>query len=369
MAQQAGRVLWSWSRFNIITCHCYAPSGIAALATPSCSGSGSGLGARRRSGSGSGSAVPEHIFFCRIERHPKSSRQAGRTGQRRMYSDHAQDASDMTPQEMASLQKDLFREASCLTRTLYRKCLQSVRLIAKGNARDEDDFAAREARELDPLSGGDDVSERISMAPPVNRRNELASRANYYNAFARESFDGHWSLLGPHGFHIGDEGNMTHGLGGSTPTGGDGPWNQYRGGHHHLGGQMPAQSHRAGSGGDSGDGGNDGAKGDAKYYMWREDQVEQFVYLIRSGEEKRQWVLSDYEFEDPCITPNRGNSRKDEHQIWPQQLEDRLKNFEAKSNELVKKMYKREGWLHSSDHGHLAQDDGFFSDSDSEDDQ
>ena len=51
------------------------------------------------------------------------------------------------------------------------------------------------------------------MAPPVNRQNELSSRANYYRAFTREHFDGHYNLLGRHGFHLGDEGNMRHGLG------------------------------------------------------------------------------------------------------------------------------------------------------------
>ena len=66
------------------------------------------------------------------------------------------------------------------------------------------------------------------------------------------------SLLGAHGFHIGDEGDAAQGLG--RPAGGDGDgdvgagggrrgWNQYQGGHHHLGGQMSAQHRGSGRGG------------------------------------------------------------------------------------------------------------------------
>ena len=121
---------------------------------------------------------------------------------------------NMTVHEMTNLQTKLLQEASYLTRTLYRKCLQSIKVIAKGNSRDESDFAERECNERKQFEPGSGVNlnERISMAPPVNRQNELSSRANYYKTFTREHFDGHWNLLGAHGFHIGDEGNMRHGL-------------------------------------------------------------------------------------------------------------------------------------------------------------
>lgn len=263
----------------------------------------------------------------------------------------------LTSNELASLQTKLLHEASYLTRTLYRKCLQSVNLLAKGNARDEDDFSAREIRErnqfIDNDGGGTSRvdMERISMAPPVNRLNELASRANYYRAFSRENFDGHWNLLGEHGFHIGTQGNMTHGLGG--PGGGQQRWNQYQGGHHHLGGQMSAQYQGSAEGSGNGSGNND-----VVHYMWREEQVEQFVYLIKSGEEKRQWILNDYDFEDPYNSPKGA---------WSQELEDRLRDFEAQSNVLVKEMYRRNGWIHSSDYSEKQAEDDFFSDSDSDD--
>jgi hypothetical protein len=34
--------------------------------------------------------------------------------------------------------------------------------------------------------------------------------------------------------------------------------------------------------------------------MWREDQIEQFTYLIRSREKKRCWLMNNYKFEDTC---------------------------------------------------------------------
>jgi hypothetical protein len=72
--------------------------------------------------------------------------------------------------------------------------------------------------------------------------------------------------------------------------------------------------HWGGSGGGNGGGGRGGKNdhgtaddnikdaaaggGSGWHYMWREEQIEQFVYLIRSGEGKRQWVMNDYKFED-----------------------------------------------------------------------
>jgi hypothetical protein len=133
------------------------------------------------------------------------------------------------------------------------------------------------------------------------------------------------SLLGMHSFHIGNKGGAGPGLkkhtgsnGGSNGKGvgaggGQGGWNQHRGGHRHLGGQMSPQHWGGGSRG-SGGGGQGGKNnrgvadedvadvaaegGGGRHYMWREKQIEQFTYLIRSGEGKRWWVTNDYEFED-----------------------------------------------------------------------
>ena len=228
----------------------------------------------------------------------------------------------MTAQEMSSLQTKLFQEATYLTRTLYRKCLQSIKVIAKGNTRDEDDFIERETKERDQFDTSKiDLNERISMDPPVNRQNELSSRSEYYKTFTRENFDGHYNLLGKHGFHIGDEGNMRHGLGVDKVV-------------------AENQSQKDNN--------------DDECYTWREDQIEQFIYLIKSGEEKRQWILNDYEFDDPC-------------EDWPTELRSQLSKFERQSTLLVKEMYHQKGWISKSETH--ADDDGFFSDSDSDDDR
>jgi hypothetical protein len=79
------------------------------------------------------------------------------------------------------------------------------------------------------------------------------------------------------------------------------------------GGQMPPKHWGGGNGGSSRGGGggknNHGMadnnvadvaawRGGGRHYMWKEEQIEQFAYLIRSGEGKRHWVINNYKFED-----------------------------------------------------------------------
>lgn len=274
-------------------------------------------------------------------------------------------ANQLSTADIHAAQTQLLKEANYLTKTLYRKCLKSIQSLARGNERDESDFSEREQSEkdqLDELLSSDRSSSskkntnnnRVSlMSPPVNRQNELSSRANYYQAFTREHFGGHWNLLGKHGFHLGEEGNMRHGLG-NVGGGGGQVGNRYEGGHHHLGGQMAAQysSHQKVASFDSDDSGKVIPQ---QYYMWREEQIEQFTYLITSGEEKRQWILSDYEFKDPCS------------KHWPEELRARIQQFEESANALVKEMYRKRGWIHSSDHEQYEWDASEDSDSDDED--
>ena len=201
----------------------------------------------------------------------------------------AADSADPEDLRLASSQSVLLAEASSLTRSLYRRCLRSASLLSSANDRDESDFLERDEdqrRRLDDYDPSGD-SGPISMAPPVDRANELRSRGGYYRSFARENFDGHWDLLGEHGFHIGE--------------GGDG-----------AGGRAAAPR------------------------PWREEQVEQFAYLIRTGEEKRRYVLGDYGFDDPC-----GDG-------WSEELEGRLGRFEEGASELTREAYGRMGWVHSS---------------------
>jgi hypothetical protein len=197
------------------------------------------------------------------------------------------------------------------------------------------------------------------MAPPVNRQNELSSRANYYKAYCRENFDGHWNLLGRDGFHLGEEGSMRHGLGGTLSSGGLGfgggqEGNGYQGGHHHLGGQMAGQYSGQVSGSKKNE---DVNESNLQHYMWREEQIEQFVYLIKYGEEKRQWVLMDYEFDDPCKS-----------QGWSEEIQRRIAAFETNANALVKDMYHRRGWTHSSDYEQYDKQSESDEDSDSDSD-
>lgn len=79
--------------------------------------------------------------------------------------------------------ENLLEEAEFLTKSLYRNCLRSVRLIRWGNAFDDKEFERREEEFQNPTAGG-----VISMAPPPNKEDELRSRAEYYHSYAREYF-------------------------------------------------------------------------------------------------------------------------------------------------------------------------------------
>jgi hypothetical protein len=85
----------------------------------------------------------------------------------------------------------------------------------------------------------------------------------------------------------------------SGADGGQGGWNHHCRGHRHLGGQMSPQ-HWGHSGGGRGGGGGGGKNdrgtadddvadvaaggGGSRHFMWREEHIKTFVYLIRGGE-------------------------------------------------------------------------------------
>ena len=79
--------------------------------------------------------------------------------------------------------EDLVEEAAALTRSLYRICLRSIKVIRWGNAFDDKEFEKREEEFANPSAGG-----MLSMAPPPNKEDELRSRAEYYKSYAREYF-------------------------------------------------------------------------------------------------------------------------------------------------------------------------------------
>lgn len=79
---------------------------------------------------------------------------------------------------------ELLQDAGYMTRSLYRSCLRSIHLLRLGNANDMTDFQEREEKQK-----SDRLDRRtFSFEPPVDRENELSSRALYYLAFLNESF-------------------------------------------------------------------------------------------------------------------------------------------------------------------------------------
>jgi outer membrane phospholipase A len=92
--------------------------------------------------------------------------------------------------QVQRLQEDrvqLYKEAGMMTRALYRSCLRNVNLIRDGN---QHDFADFEAREEEQKTGRlkKAITASFSFEPPVDRDNELSSRALYYLAYTKESF-------------------------------------------------------------------------------------------------------------------------------------------------------------------------------------
>jgi hypothetical protein len=84
----------------------------------------------------------------------------------------------------------LLDDASTLSRSLYRRCFRSIRHIRHGNDHDEEEFQRREKDRLSNLDEdrSDPRLSMLSMLPPVDRVDELRSRAEYYQQYTRENF-------------------------------------------------------------------------------------------------------------------------------------------------------------------------------------
>lgn len=180
----------------------------------------------------------------------------------------------------AQQRAEIKAEVKSITRTLFRTCLKSVKLIRPGNENDEREFKRLESEQLSrwKQSLTDSLQGIGSLAPPVDRQNELESRFYYYWSHVRERFGGHYHTLD----------------------------------------QDP----------------------------WTEDCIESLIQILRNGEYARQWVLTDYKFDDPY------SDRFDEKRV--NQLEERMIN-------LVKDVYQEFGWaLHSEiDYGNVGDVDEF----------
>jgi hypothetical protein len=76
-------------------------------------------------------------------------------------------------------------------------------------------------------------------------------------------------------------------------------------------------------------------------FMWREEQIEQLVYLIRSGEGKRRWVMNDYEFKDardPTTAAAVADGNEDDDENDSDDDDDR-RTSSARSNFIVRILF------------------------------
>lgn len=138
--------------------------------------------------------------FCGNSNHTLSSHTTGRSNRfntennRRNETTNSNDNKSAHKAWLEQERAALLDDASFLTRSVYRNCVRSIRLIRWGNASDERDFQEREEAQMRDLSASimdrqkDQRFSMISMLPPVDREDELRSRAEYYGQYAREMF-------------------------------------------------------------------------------------------------------------------------------------------------------------------------------------
>lgn len=148
----------------------------------------------------------------------------------------------ITADHVQRLRKQVLDEAAAMTRSLYRLCMRSVKLIRRGNDADRAEFAAREQKQLDDMaqvSQDERLSGIISMLPPVEPDAELRARSEYYSQYTAENFFAESDCLL---VHDDDDNGM----------------------------RVPDQA-----------------------------QFARYFYHLRKGEKDRQWLLQDMKFDDP----------------------------------------------------------------------
>jgi hypothetical protein len=87
----------------------------------------------------------------------------------------------------------LLLEAGAMSRSLYRTCLRCVKIMRQGNEHDEAEFRQREENQF--VSMKDALATGTLPVGPVDRENELSSRAIYYLGHTRENFIGEHDCL------------------------------------------------------------------------------------------------------------------------------------------------------------------------------
>ena len=105
-----------------------------------------------------------------------------------------------TPEEKQEKQRirdqerhSLLLEAGAMSRSLYRTCLRCVKIMRQGNEHDEAEFREREENQFASMK--DAHATGTLPQGPVDRENELTSRAIYYLGHTREQFDGEKDCL------------------------------------------------------------------------------------------------------------------------------------------------------------------------------
>lgn len=150
----------------------------------------------------------------------------------------------ITADDLRRRNEQVLAEASALTRSLYRLCMRSAKLIRQGNEADATEFAAREEkqiRDMTEVAGDERLSGVVSMLPPVEPQAELQARSEYYAQYTNENFF--------------------------------------------------AESDGLKTSDDVGD--------DDVAAIPDEGMFARYFYHLRKGEEHRKWLLEDMKFEDP----------------------------------------------------------------------
>lgn len=208
----------------------------------------------------------EELFVSYLEKHSyKPNKNANECGVSNPLSSSNDKAIELDKEK-----RFLFNEAKLMTLSFYRTCIRCTKIMRCCNSHDEEQFKKREEEQRQSRIDASNISSIMSFQPPVDRQNELASRALYYLAFVKESFGQEVDCL-------------------------------------------------------------------TKNEIWREDDIIRFIYLMKQGEERRSWILTDYKFDDPY-------SHK-----WDTTLDQRLTLWEERATLYIRNIYKQNRWSLKSD--------------------
>jgi len=107
---------------------------------------------------------------------------------KRSFSNHQSESTVGEDSKLAEREQEekLRSHAKHLTLRLYRNCYRSLKTIRHGNENDEQEFQERERKRQHGIENRDSRLSMLSALPPVNRKDELRSRFEYYQQYTRE---------------------------------------------------------------------------------------------------------------------------------------------------------------------------------------